>query len=222
MKRPARYRIGCRRRFRCRMREDGLALVCALILMLAGAMLALSSGRTALGLLASAERERDHAVARAAAEAALDDGERDIAGAGPPARTAAFAAEDGAAFAVGCGTGPFDRGLCRESEPPAWQTLDLPTAAAPVPYGSQTGARMAVGTALLAARLPVYLIERLDGGSGTLYRITAAGFGTRATTVVVLQAVVRRSAPDGAAPVPRRIGWRDIANWPELHAMAAH
>jgi type IV pilus assembly protein PilX len=81
---------------------------------------------------------------------------------------------------------------------------------------------MAVGGGLLPARLPVYLIERLGAGPGTVYRITAAGFGSRAATVVVLQAWYRRSAAGGGAPPAGRIGWREIANWPELHALAAH
>jgi type IV pilus assembly protein PilX len=205
MKRPCR---GVRR-------QRGMALVCALFLMLGTAMFAMSVARMALASLASAERERDRAVARAAAEAALRDGERDV---------------NGAATHDACDDGAPRHGTCGgadppEPDPPDWQTTDLaaPDAAGVVPYGAVTGARMAVGGALLPARLPAYLVERLAStGQGAVFRITAIGFGTRAATRTVLQSLYR--VPAGAAgkdgAPASRIGWREIANWPELHARA--
>jgi len=135
-----------------------------------------------------------------------------------------------------------------------------------VPYGRFSGAALAVGSGTLPARLPGYLIEKLepagaDAAQGGFYRITAIGFGMRPSTYVVLQGLYRRAVqpvpdapvdggdegageqetPDAAAPdepdpapttgpgpapdPPRtlpagRIGWREIANWPELHARA--
>jgi type IV pilus assembly protein PilX len=78
-------------------------------------------------------------------------------------------------------------------------------------------------------RLPRYVIEPLPAHGGVnLYRITAIGFGTRAGTRVVLQAVYHKPAagpPSGRGPAPPpagRIGWREVANWPELHAAAMH
>jgi type IV pilus assembly protein PilX len=196
-----------------RRRQRGLALVCALLLMLAVAIVAMSVARMALASLASAERERDRAVARAAAEAALRDGERAVA-AGD-----AVAGGDAAVDAAGPDPGA-----------PPWQTVDLaePGGGATA-YGAATGARLAVGGGLLPARLPAYLIERLapaGGGpaQGTVFRITSIGFGARVTTQVVLQSLYRVPAPAGAGGTPpvagARIGWRDIANWPELHARA--
>jgi type IV pilus assembly protein PilX len=128
-----------------------------------------------------------------------------------------------ASWPAGCGQGAFDRGLCGARDPPAWQTLDLAAAGNPalVRYGDFTGAPMAVGAGLLPARLPAYLLESLAGGA---VRITAVGFGARASTLVVLQALYRKQEP-GAPPgrahaaLPAgRIGWREIVNWPELHA----
>lgn len=271
--------------------QRGLALVCALMLLLAAMVIGVSVVRGAFALMAAARHEAERIVARAAAEAALRDAERDIVGTGAAGadaqRVARFAAADGAGFVEGCGRGASDRGLCRLSLPPAWESIDL--AAAPdelVPYGRYTGAALAAGSGGLPARLPGYLIERLEPAGanpthGSFYRITAIGFGIRASTQVVLQAIYRRpaaggeggdaepdsdGAPDGAAgpedagpgdpggpgapsgpggpaapaapdgpgaggPGPPatppqatlragRLGWREIANWPELHARA--
>jgi type IV pilus assembly protein PilX len=233
--------------------EQGLALVCALMLMLAAMIVGVSVARAALGSTASARQERERMVAQAAAEAALRDAERDVAGGAQPAseRAAWFAAPAGGGFVDGCGQGSQDLGLCLPAMAPApaiWAWVDLAAEASAVlvPYGRYTGAELAVGGPMLPARLPGYLIERLAPAGagpqhGSFYRITAIGFGTRASTRVVLQALYRRPPP--AAPPPAqaepqaqpqaqaqpqpqaqlpagRIGWRDIPNWPELHARA--
>jgi type IV pilus assembly protein PilX len=108
---------------------------------------------------------------------------------------------------------------------------------------------MGAGTGLLTARLPVYLIERIappgaTEAMGGFFRITAIGFGSHATTRVVLQSSYRlpkpappeeppsasqepaQEPPPQAAPPPvplpaGRLAWREIANWPQLHAAAA-
>jgi type IV pilus assembly protein PilX len=235
-------------------RQQGLALVCALMLMLAAMLLGVSVARAAFGSVASARQERDRMVARAAAEAGLRDAEQDIAGGArlggtqpSSARAGWFAAPAGGGFAEGCGRGNQDLGLCLPAAPalPAvWETVDLADQDNPVvvPYGQYTGATFAVGGGILPARLPAYLIERLElagaaAQAGRFYRITAIGFGTRPTTRVVLQSIYRKPPPvtpaasaagEGEAPsqaqqptLPAgRIGWRDIANWPELHARA--
>lgn len=208
-------------------RERGLVLLCALLLMLAAMVAGLAAARTVFASVAAARYERERLQARGAAEAALFDAERDIEGAGSSGRAALFTATDAASWPADCGQGAQDRGLCGARDPPAWRTLDLaaPDSPAVVPYGGVTGAPMAVGTGLLPARLPAYLIERLDAVPG-LYRITAIGFGARATTQVVLQALYRK--PDTGAPPgppsgqlpPGRIGAREIVNWAELHAQA--
>jgi type IV pilus assembly protein PilX len=265
--------------------QRGLVLVCALMLMLAAMVIGVAVARGAFVLLAAAHNERDRDVAQAAAEAALRDAEHDIAGtaSSPPDRAAHFGPAGSAAFVDGCGHGADDLGLCLARAPPAWQTLDLTAEDNPVlvPYGRFTGAALAVGRGMLPVRLPAYVIERIappgaTAQQGSFYRITAIGFGTRASTRVVLQSLYRLPAPraggdqgsgdgnsgknggengggndsgsgngdgeghdngnDGAhgngngnstsaRPQGRqlpagRIGWRDIANWAELHARA--
>ena len=273
--------------------QRGLVLVCALMLMLAAMVIGVAVARGAFVLLAAAHNERDRDMAQAAAEAALRDAEHDIAGTAdsPPDRAAHFGPAGSAAFVDGCGHGADDLGLCLARAPPAWQTLDLTAEDNPalVPYGRFTGAALAVGRGMLPARLPAYVIERIapagaTAQQGSFYRITAIGFGARASTRVVLQSLYRLPAPaagagggrgdgngnaggngggnggergggndsgsdngdgeghdngnDGAhgggsdngsggssAVQPQgrqlpagRIGWRDVANWAELHA----
>jgi type IV pilus assembly protein PilX len=192
-----------------RRMERGLALVCALMLMLAAMAIGLAVVRGAFALLAAAHNERDRDVALAAADAALRDAEHDVAGTGTapsPERIAHFAPAGAAAFVAGCGRGADDLGLCLATGPPAWQTLDLTDADNPalVPYGRFTGAVLAVGRGVLPARLPAYVIERIaPAGStaqqGTFYRVTAIGFGMRTSTRAVLQSVYRLPLPASAA-----------------------
>jgi type IV pilus assembly protein PilX len=225
--------------------DQGAALVCSMVLMLATMLVGVSICRTVFAAIASSRAERERGIAREAAEAALRDAEHDIAGA-DPIRATLFADASAASFADGCGRGGNGRGLCRATAPPAWETLDLaePGNPALVPYGYYTGAGMGTGSGLLTARLPAYLIEKIappgaTAPMGSFYRITAIGFGSQATTRVVLQSEVRLPPPapaGGPVPVPApadapaappivlpagRIGWREIANWPQLHAAAS-
>jgi type IV pilus assembly protein PilX len=200
--------------------ERGVALVCALILMLATMVIGLAAARGAFGAVAAARNERDREVAWAAAEAALRDAELDIAGTAAPAsaRAARFSAAGADAFTDGCGRGTSDLGLCRATAPPAWQRIDLADAAQPalVAYGRFTDATLGVGQGLAPARLPAYLIERLEPAGatpaqGTFYRISAIGFGLRAATHVVLQGLYRKPAPAGGAADGAGTGTGDAA-----------
>jgi type IV pilus assembly protein PilX len=204
-------------------RQQGAALATVLFLMVAVLMLSASSMRAALSAAKSARQERDRHVAQAAAEAALLDAERDIEGASGPAspRTAIFAAADAGAFMDGCTGAAEHAGLCRHVAlpgMPAWQAADL-AGDASVEYGRFSGRQMPAGAGQLPSRLPRYLIELLPTpGAPPRYRITAIGFGADAATIVVLQGYYIRTT--NSAP-GRRLGWRDIANWPELHAAAS-
>jgi type IV pilus assembly protein PilX len=241
--------------YACRQPQRGAALVCALVLMLATMLVGVSICRTVFAAIASSRAEAERGVAREAAEAALRDAERDIAGA-DPIRAALFTEPGAASFVDGCGRGGNTRGLCRAASPPPWQALDLaePGNPALVSYGYYTGAAMGSGKGLLTARLPVYLIEKIappgaTEAMGGFFRITAIGFGSHDATRAVLQSVFRlpKAAPpapagsepgtepgsepgNGAAgnPAPApvqlpagRLGWREIANWPQLHAEAS-
>ncbi|KQQ88975.1 PilX N-terminal domain-containing pilus assembly protein [Massilia sp. Leaf139] len=201
--------------------ERGAALVTMLFLMLALLMMSLSSARGALAGAKSARYERDRQMAHAAAEAALRDAERDIDGAAGPTspRTAIFAALDAAVFVERCRGQAEYAGLCKAATgkaAPAWQAADL-AGRAGVEYGRFTGRTLPTGVATLPAVAPRYLIELLPG-SHPLFRITALGVGADPGTVVVLQSHYRRAA--GGQP-GRRLGWREIANWPELHRAAS-
>ncbi|MFL6674585.1 MAG: PilX N-terminal domain-containing pilus assembly protein [Massilia sp.] len=218
------------RRLRRRWRERGVALVTALSLMLVVLMLGVSAARIALDAGKSARLERDRQLALQAAEGALADAERDIAGgAGPSSARAAAFAPGGAAFVHGCGRAGAALGLCRITLPaavPVWQSADIEGDAA-VPYGRFTGAVLPTGSALLPARPPRYIIERLalatDPAAGEFYRITAIGYGSHEAARVVLQSIYRKPPAAGsqAALPDKRISWREIGNWPELHQAAA-
>jgi type IV pilus assembly protein PilX len=206
-------------------RERGAALVTMLFLMLALLMMALSSTRAALAGAKSARYERERQVAQAAAEAALFDAERDIDGAAGPTspRTAIFSALDADAFAERCAGQDEKAGLCKATPgtgPPAWQAADLAGDAA-VEYGRFSGRALPTGAGTLPAAAPRYLVELLPGAQ-PLFRITALGVGADPATVVVLQSYYRRTtgSTPGSAP-GKRLGWREIANWPELHRAAS-
>jgi len=201
--------------------ERGAALVTMLVLMLALLMMSLSAARAALAGAKSARYERDRQVAHAAAEAALLDAERDIDGAAGPSspRTAIFAALDASAFHEHCAGQAEREGLCKAatgSAPPVWQAADL-AGAAGVAYGRFSGRTLPLRAGTLPAAAPRYLVELLAGAQ-PLFRITALGVGADPGTVVVLQSHYRRAA--GGQP-GKRLGWREIANWPELHRAAS-
>lgn len=208
-------------------RQQGAALATVLFLMLAVLMMSLSGTRAALSASKAARHERDRQVAFAAAEAALLDAERDIEGAAGPGspRAAIFAASEAGAFTERCSGGAERSGLCLAEGTggvPAWQATDLAGERA-VEYGRFSGRALPTGAGPLPARLPRYLIELLPGGQPR-YRITAIGFGSDAATVVVLQGCYERAAGAGSGAAPgagRRLGWREIANWPELHRAAS-
>ena len=207
-------------------RQGGAALVTAMVLMLAVLIVGFSSVRAALGDAQSARHERDRQVALRAAEAALLDAERELE-ATPPS-SPRFAALAGAGFIAGCGkAGADNHGLCTRVAPPSWQAIDLAgDDPALVAYGTYTMRDLAG-----VAQQPRYLVELipLNAAYGRFYRITALGFGQRASTRVVLQAFYRKApaaappsgSPAAGSPTPlpaKRIGWREVANWPALHA----
>jgi Tfp pilus assembly protein PilX len=181
------------------LRQAGVALVTALVLMLVTAMMGVAAARAAIHAGKSARYERDRQVAFAAAEAALADAERDIEGAAAtaPGRAALFDAGP-SGLTKGCGRGVDDLGLCRdEGGTPQWQAADLQADASTAGYGSFTGALMATGGGSLPARAPRYVIEFLPitgapPGSGRFFRITSIGFGARQGTQVVLQSFYRK------------------------------
>jgi type IV pilus assembly protein PilX len=210
----------------CRMGQGGAALVTALVLMIAVLIAGFSSVRAALADAQSARHERDRQTALRAAEIALVDAERELVD--TPASSPRFAALAGAGFVDGCGkAGSDNHGLCTRVAPPSWEAIDL---------GGDDPAVVLYGTFSLrnlsgVAKQPRYLIELLpfNAAYGRLYRITALGFGQRSSVRVVLQSFYRKPPPAGPGPPPPpttlpagRLGWREVANWPALHAAAIH
>jgi len=218
---------------RCASGQRGAALITALCLVLVVLMIGLSAARAAFSAAKSSRYERDRLVAFAAAEAALADAQHDIEG---PARAAMFDPANGA-FAEGCGGPGSAHGLCQPAGKhayPAWQAANLTDPHISAAYGEFTGARMATDAPGQPLQLPRYVIELLPAGRpatpGTLLRITAAGFGSHARTLVVLQALYHKApaaplegkAGESASLPPGRAGWREIAHWAELHEAAHH
>ena len=227
-------------------RQGGAALVTAMVLMLAVLVVGFASVRSALADAQSARHERDRQAALRAAEAALLDAERELAA--TPATSPRFAAVAGAGFVDGCGkAGTDSHGLCTRLAPPSWQAIDLAGAdPALVLYGtfSMRGlGGVAQQPRYLIELLPFspaygrfYRITALGFGQRdstrvvlqSLYRMPppAAGPGPPGPPTVAPAAGAPATGTPPATPaVPtpaalpaQRIGWREVANWPALHA----
>jgi type IV pilus assembly protein PilX len=202
---------------RCPKKARGAALVVVLSMLIVVLLLGASAAQMALQGEKAARAERDRHLAFQAAEAALIDAENDIEGSpGAPGRSAMFAADSALGFVDGCGVGSVDLGLCLpapQGMAPTWQAIDLADADVLrfVPYGKFTGATMQTGHGLLPAREARYIIELLryiqpgqDAGTADnyFYRITAIGFGARATTQVILQSYYRKTGSSPAKGAP--------------------
>lgn len=169
-------------------KQRGMTLVMALVMMIAVLLIGMSAAELAWQGEKASRAQRDRHVAFQAAEAALDDAEKDIRSAVPDA----------------------SRGLLTRAQgdaAPAWQVVDVSRAedggAGSVAYGSLTGAAMETGQGFLPFKRPRYIVERIecrqpgdDAATGAAphycYRVTAIGFGAQPQTQVVLQSVFRR------------------------------
>lgn len=189
-------------------KQRGVALLTALLLMLAVLMTSIAAARTAISGARAAGHERDRMLALQGAMAALADAEHDIEGGSDPAsaRAAALANGAAAAFAGSCRGGTPYEGLCGHAPDAGTIFAALADEAGPaVSLGSFTDAHIPAGEGGLAAHAPRYLIERMPPASGSLlYRISALGFGSSATTQVAVQAyylkLLAAGTPGGPAP----------------------
>ena len=165
-------------------RQRGITLVMALVMMIAVLAIGISAAELAWQGEKASRAQRDRHVAFQAAEAAVDDAEKDIQGsaASPAAaaRNGLFApasasALDGAAgFAASCTSAPspesdVSRGLLARAQgnvKPVWQVVDLSGTedggACSVPYGGITGAAMETGQGFLPFKRPRYIVERME------------------------------------------------------------
>jgi type IV pilus assembly protein PilX len=191
--------------------QKGATLLMALLMLVAVMLAGASAALLALHGERAARGERDRQIAFQAAEDALADAERDIAGdAGLEARAAVYSAD--AALPAVCGTDGGGAGggvLARaeSGETPHWQAVDLgggeDGGACTTEHGAYSGAAMPTGQGVLPFKRPRYLIERmpchLPGEDASAvaqprycYRVTAIGFGPRPEAEVVLQTVYRK------------------------------
>lgn len=191
--------------------QNGASLAVSLLMLVAVLILSTSAANIALQTEKASRTDRDRQVAFQAAEAALMDAELDIEGS-PNAslsRSSLFAKNKVEGFVQGCGAGidnPY-LGLCLGGgdAAPAWLDVDFANDAGDVrsvPYGRFTGMEFQTGEGTLPLKPPRYIIEVLpytQAGQGAgqsdmtfFYRVTAAGFGMRPASIVVLQSYYRK------------------------------
>jgi type IV pilus assembly protein PilX len=203
-------------------RQDGIALITALVLMLAVLMTGIASARGALQSTRAAAYERDRALALHMAEAALLDAEHDIDGGAAPGSARANAIRGGSAdaFVGGClGDRPYN-GLCAHDADPDHQLARLALDDGPaIAFGAFTGATLPTGEGGLPLETPRYLIELMPASpDGQLYRIAARGAGNMPGAGAAVQAYYRLPPGGGHG---RRVGWREIGNWSAMVAAAS-
>ena len=191
-------------------RQNGVSLAVTLLMLVAVLLLSTSVANIAMQTEKASRNDRDRQVAFQAAEAALMDAELDIEGAPNSglSRSSLFAEDKVEGFVQGCGAGidnPY-LGLCLGGgAEPAWLAVDFSKEAddvRSVPYGRFTGMAFQTGEGTLPAKPPRYIIEVLpytQAGQGAgqsdmtfFYRVTAAGFGMRPASIVVLQSYYRK------------------------------
>lgn len=167
-------------------RQRGISLVMALVMTIALLLIGVSAAELAWQGEKAARAQRDRHVAFQAAEAALDDAEKDIQGAAGPsgaARGAQFAPDGAAGFAAACipPPAPPDGGPASEAKPdaarglleraalgatPVWQVVDLSGVEdgglCSVPFGGFTGAAMETGQGFQPFQRPRYIVERME------------------------------------------------------------
>jgi type IV pilus assembly protein PilX len=171
-------------------RQRGISLVVVLLFLVIMMGLGTTAIRTATIEEKLSGNERDQQIAFEAAEAALRDGERYV--------RASLSSSSGFSFAC-------SNGLCVPSSTAtaAWNAVDW-SGTIPRAYGSVTGLGTYPDTTV--SRAPRFIVELLPNmapssgnslglgsrdqfGVGTPYRITAVGWGRRASTQVMLQSV---------------------------------
>lgn len=196
-------------------RQQGIALITAVIMLMVITVLALAGARIALDTKRSTRNQRDFEIAFQAAQAALRDAETDISYAtGKNNRTWLFQPDSSTGFVAGvCGTStdkatPY-LGLCDNGDTTKniWDIVDWTATIGPqtVEYGTFTGNNFPTGSGLTPARKPRYLIEllpdRSNGEDATvgagqtsafIYRVTAVGFGPNDTTRAMVQMYYRK------------------------------
>lgn len=178
-------------------KEQGLSLVLVMIFLVILSGLGITAMQSSTFSARIARNESDRNLAFQAAEAALRDAENDIF-------YRRFDRTPCSAATAGCRAEPFEgllnfnttclNGLCDTVGAAAatafWETASIwGTSGNSVAYGTRTGAPALP----VVARQPRYLIEGFQIGldGGTVYRVTAVGFGANDTTQIMLQTAVK-------------------------------
>ena len=184
------------------VRQHGMVLIITLVMLFVMTMVMMSAMRSNISEERMAGNARDWTTAFQAAESALRDAERDIAG-------TRISGETG--FVSGCSSD----GKCKVSTTgtPVWVSLlatdpgwisGAVSSTKTVGYGSFTAAVGVVALPDVAAQ-PRYIIEAMSvppmgslkvgqstGSVDYLYRVTAVGFGRNIASRVMLQGVYRQ------------------------------
>ena len=196
-----------------RRRQEGASLIITLLMLMAVMLLGLSAAQIALSSEKASRNDRDRKVAFQAAEAALIDAEIDIQNStSANSRSSMFSKNSALGFPAeteancGSGIGQSNLGLCSRKSAgatPLWKAIDFSNAdvnsTQSVPYGAFTGQLFTTANGS-SIKVPRYVIELMvfnQAGESAdavsyFYRITAIGFGIRASTQVVLQTFYRK------------------------------
>lgn len=198
--------------------ERGSSLIVVLIMLTVIFAMGVISVRLSLFGERAGRNDRDRQVAFQSAESALLDAEIDIMGPNTSVnrRVCKFDSLVVAEFIEGCGTGA-NAGMCQNASAPgdAWKVIKslystetgTTSGNKTIEYGQFTGQTLPTGASGLPVKLPRYIIEavRYSGTGATndavastkteyAYVVTAMGFGTRAESQVMLQALVYKPA----------------------------
>jgi type IV pilus assembly protein PilX len=172
-------------------RQQGAVLVTVLAILLALMVVGVASARMSVDDERSARYERDRQLAFHTAEAAQHDALVNLG-------------------AIACAP-------AAPSDPPVWLSYDLGAAISCMQYGMLSDAVMASGAGALPASLPGIVVEQIPVPPGAVpgdyFRITSVGFGSRASSYVVLQSIVRVTTGGKKT----RLSWREVGNWREQH-----
>lgn len=162
------------------MRQQGATLIISLILLLVIAIISIAGIRSVILEERMVGNQRDAQMAFQAAEAALANGEEQVAGfvATPLASTHSWLYE-------------------RTDSQPLWQSVDWQDATAVGQYsGASLGMLSSQPNYVVELLMPVSANDSLEVGavdeSQQLYRITSQGTGQSPNAVVILQSIYRQ------------------------------
>jgi len=196
-------------------RAKGISLVVTLLMIVVVGALAAAGARLAMSGERGARADRDRELAFQGAQAAIDDGTRDVMGLAGSTRGSDFCPSGMLGQpSSGCTATGADRGKCaptalEDQRAPSWLTVDWDAAGVPIGtftggayYPTQGGVK-----SWLPGKTPVYVIETVrdfqedvttgfgDGGGMARtvnYMITGVGYSSNTNSKVVLQQIVRK------------------------------